>query len=75
MIRLAETDEQFRGIVFEDVDGEEVVYAGDVVVSVLSTYTLRPIIEILFREFKQYMSVDDFHSQSLNGVLFEISVR
>jgi IS4 transposase len=42
---------------------------------VMSLYTLRTMIEILFRELKQYTSIENFHSQSLNGVLFGFSVR
>jgi len=30
------------------------------------------MIEILFREFKQYLNIENFHSKSLNGVLFEL---
>jgi hypothetical protein len=30
------------------------------------------VIEIFFRELKQYTNVENFHSQSLNGVLFEL---
>ena len=30
------------------------------------------MIEILFRELKQYFNVENFHSKSLNGVLFEL---
>jgi len=41
-------------------------------VEVMSIYTLRTMIEILFRELKQYTNIESFHSQSLNGVLFEI---
>ena len=38
----------------------------------ISIYTLRTAVEILFRELKQYTNVEQFHSQSLNGVLFEL---
>ena len=76
-IELAETGEEFRRIVFEDVDGEELAYlttlsSGYAPVEVMSIYTLRTMIEILFRELKQYTNIENFHSQSLNGVLFEI---
>jgi hypothetical protein len=77
-IELAETGEQFRRIVFEDVDGEEIQYLTTLSpaeydpVEVISIYTLRTVIEILFRELKQYTNVENFHSQSLNGVLFEL---
>ena len=30
------------------------------------------MIEILFRELKQYLNIENFHSKSLNGVLFEL---
>jgi citrate lyase gamma subunit len=77
-IELAETGEQFRRIVFEDVDGEEIQYLTTVSpteydpVEVMHIYTLRTLIEIFFRELKQYTNVEQFHSQSLNGVLFEM---
>ena len=77
-IELAETGEQFRHIVFEDVDGEEIEYLTTLAsseydpVEVISIYTLRTVIEIFFRELKQYTNVERFHSQSLNGVLFEL---
>lgn len=76
-IELAETGERFRRIVFEDLDGEELAYlttlsSAYAPVEVMSIYTLRTMIEILFRELKQYTSLQSFHSKSLNGVLFEI---
>jgi len=76
-IELAETSEEFRRIVFKDVDGEELAYlttlsSGYAPVEVMSIYTLRTMIEILFRELKQYTNIEKFYSQSLNGVLFEI---
>jgi len=77
-IELAETDEEFRRIVFEDVDGERMEYLTTLSLSeydpveVISIYTLRTFIEILFRQLKQYTNVEEFHSQSLNGVLFEL---
>jgi len=77
-VELAETGEQFRRIVFEDVDGTEMEYLTTLAsseydpVEVISIYTLRTVIEILFRELKQYTNVEQFHSQSLNGVLFEL---
>ena len=77
-IELAETGEKFRRIVFEDVDGEKIEYLTTLSpveyapVDVMNIYTLRSLIEILFRELKQYTNIEGFHSQSLNGVLFEL---
>ena len=77
-IELAETGEAFRRIVFEDVDGEQIQYLTTLSpaeydpIEVIHIYTLRTVIEILFRELKQYTNVENFHSQSLNGVLFEL---
>jgi hypothetical protein len=77
-IELAETGEEFRRIVLETPDGEEIEYLTTLAssaydpIDVISIYTLRTVIEILFREFKQYLNVEDFHSKSLNGVLFEL---
>jgi hypothetical protein len=62
-VELAETGEQFCRIVFEDVDGEEMEYLTTLAsseydpVEVISIYTLRTVIEILFRELKQYTNV------------------
>ena len=76
-IELTETGERFCRIVFEDVDGEEIEYLTTLAsseydpVEVTSIYMLRTVIKILFRELKQYTNVKQFHSQSLNGVLFE----
>jgi hypothetical protein len=77
-IELAETGEEFRRIVLETPDGEEIEYLTTLAsseydpIDVISIYTLRTVIEILFRELKQYLNVENFHSQSLNGVLFEL---
>lgn len=78
VIELAETGDSFRQIVFEDVDGEEITYLTTLSpveydpVDVMEIYTLRTLIEILFRELKQYTNIENFHSQSVNGVLFEL---
>ncbi|PGF14480.1 IS4 family transposase [Natrinema sp. CBA1119] len=78
LIELAETGETFRRILFEDVDGEEIAYlttlssANYDPIDVMNIYTLRTLIEILFRELKQYTNIENFHSQSVNGVLFEL---
>ena len=78
LIELAETGETFRRIMFEDVDGEEIAYLTTLSpenydpVDVMNIYTLRTLIEILFRELKQYTNIENFHSQSVNGVLFEL---
>jgi len=77
-IELAETGEEFRRIVLETPDGEEIEYLTTLAsseydpIDVINIYTLRTVIEILFRELKQYLNIENFHSQSLNGVLFEL---
>ena len=77
-IELAETGEEFRRIVLETPDGEEIEYLTTLAssaydpIDVISIYTLRTVIEILFRELKQYLSIENFHSKSLNGILFEL---
>ena len=77
-IELAETGEEFRRIVLETPDGEEIEYLTTLAssaydpIDVINIYTLRTVIEILFREFKQYLNIENFHSKSLNGVLFEL---
>ena len=63
---------------FEDVDGEEIEYLTTlspfeyVPVDVINIYTLRTVIEILFRELKQYTNIENFHSKALNGVLVQL---
>jgi IS4 transposase len=77
-IELAETGEEFRRIVLNTPDGEEIGYLTTLAssaydpIDVISIYTLRTCIEILFRELKQYLNIENFHSKSLNGVLFEL---
>jgi hypothetical protein len=77
-IELAGTGEQFRRVMIETPDGEQLEYLTTLAsseydpVDVISIYTLRTVIEIIFRELKQYLNVENFHSQSLNGVLFEL---
>jgi len=63
----------------ETADGKEIDYPTTLAsstngpIDVISIYTLRTVIEILFPELKQYLNIEDFHSKSLNGVLFELS--
>ncbi len=77
-IELAETGEEFCRIVLETPDGEEIEYLTTLAsseygpIDVISIYTLRTCIEILFRELKQYLNIENFHSISLNGVLLEL---
>jgi len=77
-IELAETGEEFRRIVLETPDEEEIEHLTTLAsseydpIDVINIYTLRTCIEILFWELKQYLNVENFHSKSLNGVLFEL---
>jgi len=56
----------------ETPDGEETEYLTTLAssvydpIDVISIYTLRTVIEILFRELKQYLNSENFHSKSLN---------
>jgi len=60
-IELAETGEGFRCTLFEDVDGKEIEYLTTLSpaeydpVDMMNIYTLRTLIEILFRELKQWL--------------------
>lgn len=78
IVDLGETGETFRRVTVEDVDGEVTAYlttlgsADFAPIDVVCIYTLRWLIEILFRELKQYLNVQEFHSTTLNGVLFEL---
>ncbi len=79
-IELAETGEefQFRRIVLQTPDGEEIEYLTTLAssaydpIDIVRIYTLRTLAEILLRELKQYLNIENFHSKSLNGVLFEL---
>jgi hypothetical protein len=77
-IKLAETGEEFRRIALETPDGETIEYLTTLAsseydpIDMITIYTLRTVIDILFRELKQYLSIENFYSQSLNRVLFEL---
>lgn len=77
-IELSETGEEFRRVTLEPPDGEVREYLTTLSpaeydpIDVIEIYTLRTVIEILFRELKQYLNVENFHSTTLNGVLFEL---
>ncbi|MFB6227727.1 MAG: IS4 family transposase [Halobacteriales archaeon] len=77
-IELSETGEEFRRVTLETPDGEVMEYLTTLSpaeydpIEVIQIYTLRTLIEILFRELKQYLNVENFHSTTLNGVLFEL---
>ena len=70
--------EEFRRVTLATPDGEVMEYlttlspAAFDPIEVIQIYTLRTVIEILFRELKQYLNVENFHSTTLNGVLFEL---
>ena len=59
-------------------DGEEIEYLTTLAssaydpIDIVRIYTLRTLAEILLRELKQYLNIENFHSKSLNGVLFEL---
>jgi hypothetical protein len=59
-------------------DGEEGEYQTTLAssaydpIDVISIYTLRSCIEILFRELRHYLNIENFQSKSLNGVLFKL---
>ena len=77
-IERAETNEEFRRIVLQTPDGKEIESLTTLAssayhpIDVISIYTLRTCIEILCRELKQSLNSENFHSKSLNGVLFEL---
>ena len=79
-IELAETGEefQFRRIVSQTPDGEEIESLTTLAssaydpIDIISIYILRIVVEILCRELKQYLNIENFHSKSLNGVLFKL---
>jgi IS4 transposase len=77
-IELSDTGEEFRRVTLETPDGEVMEYLTTLPpaeydpIEVIQIYTLRTLIEILFRELKQYLNVENFYSTTLNGVLFEL---
>ena len=78
LVELGETGEVFRRVTVKDTDGDVTASlttlspADYAPIDVVSIYTLRWLIEILFRELKQYCNVEQFHSTTLNGALFEL---
>ena len=77
-IELSDTDERFRRVTLETPDGEVMEYLTTLSpaeydpIEVIQIYTLQTLIEMLFRELKQYLNVENFYSTTLNGVLFEL---
>ena len=75
---LAETDATFRRLTVAGVDGEATAYLTSLghndcaPINRVSIYTLRWLIEILFRKLKQYLNVQQFHCTTLNGALFDL---
>ena len=63
LIELSDTGEEFRRIALKTPDDEEVEYLTTLSpdeytpVEVISIYTLKTLIEILFRELKQYLNI------------------
>lgn len=78
LIELSDTTETFRNVTVSVPDGDDHVYLttlgpeeyGPLEIDLL--YSVRWLIEIIFRELKQYTNVQRFHSKSLNGVLTEL---
>lgn len=77
-IEPSNTAEEFRRVKLETPDGETMEYLTTLSIGeydpidLIQIYTLRTLIEILFRELKQYLNVENFHSTTLNGVLIEL---
>jgi IS4 transposase len=78
IVELSDTGQTFRRVTVEDTDGEVTACLTTLdptecaPIDVVSIYTLRWLIEILFRELKQYRNVEQFQSPTLNGALFEL---
>lgn len=78
IVELGETGERFRQVTLENPDGEVTRYLTTLSpeaydpVDVVCIYTLRWLIEIFFRETKQYMNIEHVHSTTLTGVVFEV---
>jgi hypothetical protein len=78
LVELGDTAKAFARVTVEDANGDITEYLTTLSaeqydpVDMVNIYTLRWLIEILFRELKQYTNVQEFHSKSLNGVLFEL---
>jgi IS4 transposase len=75
---LSDTGQTFRRVTVEDVDGEVTACLTTLdptefaPIDVVSIYTPPWLIESLFRELKQYLNLEQFHSTTLNGALFEL---
>lgn len=78
VIELSETEETFRRVTVTDPEDEVTEYLTTLPaeayapIDVMEIYTLRTMIEIFYRENKQNMNIQNFHSTTLNGVLFEL---
>lgn len=78
LIELGETGETFRRVTGTDPDDEVTEYLTTLPaeryapIDVMEIYTLRTMIEIFFRENKQNTNIQDFHSTTVNGALFEL---
>lgn len=84
LIELGATGEQFRRVTVRIADGD--AEGGERVNTYLTTlspatydpldvaviYAVRWLLEIMFRELKQYFNVQEFHSQTLGGALVEL---
>lgn len=84
LIELGSTGEQFRRVSVRIADGD--ADGGERVNTYLTTlspgaydpmdvaviYAVRWLLEIMFRELKQYFNVQEFHSKTLGGALVEL---
>ena len=77
-IELGNTNETFRKITVTHDDSDDEIYLTTLspdefdALEIALLYSVRWLIEIMFRELKQYTNIQEFHSMTLNGVFFEL---
>lgn len=77
-IELGSVGREYRKVTIMHDDGDDEIYLTTLppdefdALEVSLIYGVRWLIEIMFRELKQYTNIQRFHSMTLNGVLFEL---
>jgi hypothetical protein len=77
-IELGNTNEMFRKVTVTHEDSDNEIHLTTLspdefdALEIALMYGVRWLIEIMFRELKQYTNIQEFHSTTLNGVFFEL---
>jgi hypothetical protein len=77
-IELGTVGRRYRKVTITHEDDDDEIYLTTLppdefdALEIALIYGVRWLIEIMFRELKQYTNIERFHSTTLNGVLFEL---